>query len=140
MRLAWKRRRRTRRNDPVAAPASFSPPTSLFWAIKLTITMTKAAAGCRSFPGRTYGRIRSGGRGGGEGGGRSGGYKTSPLRYSPLRAPSLLRTCSTQMTPLLFFETPVRLAAAAWARLPISVHILAPDKVDPKLYGDLACP
>ena len=73
---------------------------------------------------------------------RSGGYKTSPLRYSPLRAPSLVRTCSARKAddPLTFFETPVRLAAAAWARLPISVHILAPDKVDPKLYGELGCP
>ena len=68
--------------------------------------MTKAAAGCRSFPGRTYGRIRSGGRGGGEGGRRSGGYKTSPLGYSPLRAPSLVRTCSARKAddPLTFLK------------------------------------
>ena len=63
MRLAWKRRRRTKRNDPVAAPASFSPPTSLFLGDK--INDNDDEGGCRSFPGRTYGRIRSGGRGGG---------------------------------------------------------------------------
>ena len=45
MRLAWKRRRRTKRNDPVAAPASFSPPTSLFLGDK--INDNDDEGGCR---------------------------------------------------------------------------------------------
>ena len=108
MRLAWKRRRRTKRNDPVAAPASFSPPTSLFLGDK--INDNDDEGGCRlpqlSWPNLwTYkesewrARRRRRWR-------RSGGYKTSPLGYSPLRAPSLVRTCSARKAddPLTFLK------------------------------------
>ena len=104
MRLAWKRRRRrTKRNDPVAAPASFSPPTSLFLGDK--INDNDDEGGCRlpqlSWPNLwTYKEWRARRRR------RSGGYKTSPLRYSPLRAPSLVRTCSARKAddPLTFLK------------------------------------